>query len=363
MNQLLKAIAAAALLAAAPAAGAAPVQALPEQPPAELGELPPDPADISRPPITTPGEEVPLTEVAEDAAPTAALPESGVGMPDGRMGLQDQYTDFGESLATFHNSLLLPIIGAISLFVLGLMVWVIVRYRRRANPEPSRTTHNTTIEVVWTLVPVLILVVIAVPSLSLLARQYSPPAADITVKAVGSQWYWTYQYPDHGDFEIVSNVLSDEEAEARGEPRLLGVDERMVVPAGAVVKVIVTSTDVVHSFGIPAFWVKIDAIPGHLNETWFKVERPGVYYGQCYELCGARHAYMPIAVEAMEPARFAQWVAAKGGAMPGQEEVEEEPRADATETPIGEAAEAPVETDTVPVTREAGTRRDRAVEN
>jgi cytochrome c oxidase subunit 2 len=160
-------------------------------------------------------------------------------------------------------------------------------------------------------------VVIAVPSIRLLANQYSPPEADLTVKVIGNQWYWTYQYPDHGDFELVSNGLSDADAKARGEPRLLGVDERMVVPAGATVKLIVTSNDVIHAFGVPAFWVKMDAVPGRLNETWFKVDRPGIYYGQCYELCGARHGYMPIAVEVVPPAQFAAWVGSKGGTMPG----------------------------------------------
>jgi cytochrome c oxidase subunit 2 len=173
------------------------------------------------------------------------------------------------------------------------------------------------LEVVWTLVPVLILVAIAVPSIRLLAHQYAPPKADITVKATGNQWYWTYTYPDHGDFEIVSNGLKDADAKARGEPRLLAVDERMVVPQGAVVKVIVTASDVIHSWGVPAFWAKIDAVPGRLNETWFKTDKPGVYYGQCFELCGARHAYMPIAVEVLPPAQFAAWVASKGGTMPG----------------------------------------------
>jgi cytochrome c oxidase subunit 2 len=133
----------------------------------------------------------------------------------------------------------------------------------------------------------------------------------------GNQWYWTYSYPDNGGFEIVSNMLSEADDKKRGEPRLLGVDERMVVPAGAVVKLIVTSSDVIHSFGVPSFWVKMDAVPGRLNETWFKVDRPGLYYGQCYELCGARHGYMPIAVEVVSPAQYAAWVASKGGTMPG----------------------------------------------
>ncbi len=255
--------------------------------------------------------------VAQATMASRMSPVVGIGQPDGRMGIQDQVTPIGRQAAWFHNVLLLPLIAAICLFVLALMLYVIVRYRRSANPIPSRTTHNTLIEVVWTLVPVLILVAIAVPSIKLLANQYSPPKADLTIKAIGNQWYWTYQYPDHGDFELVSNALSDEDAKKRGEPRQLAVDERMVVPVGATVKMIVTSNDVIHAWGIPAFWTKIDAVPGRLNETWFKAERPGLYYGVCYELCGARHAYMPIAVEVVQPAQFAAWVASKGGVMPG----------------------------------------------
>jgi cytochrome c oxidase subunit 2 len=164
---------------------------------------------------------------------------------------------------------------------------------------------------------VLILVAIAIPSIKLLGHQYSPPKADLTVKATGNQWYWTYSYPDNGGFELVSNMLPEKDAKARGEPRLLAVDERLVVPVNATVKMIVTSADVIHSWGVPAFWVKMDAVPGRLNETWFKAERPGIYYGQCFELCGARHAYMPIAVEVVTQEQFAAWVASKGGTMPG----------------------------------------------
>jgi cytochrome c oxidase subunit II len=246
-----------------------------------------------------------------------AAPQAGVGQPDGRMLFQDQVTDIGEEAVFFHNKILLPLITVISIFVLFLMLYVIIRFRRSANPTPSRTTHNTTLEIAWTLIPVLILVAIAVPSIRLLANQYSPPKADLTVKVTGNQWYWTYQYPDHGDFEIVSNGLSDKDAAARGEPRLLAVDERMVVPVGATVKLIITASDVIHSWGIPAFWVKMDAVPGRLNETWFNAKKPGLYYGQCFELCGARHAYMPIAVEVVPQAQFAAWVSSKGGTMPG----------------------------------------------
>jgi cytochrome c oxidase subunit II len=277
------------------------------------------PQEMSDPSIANiTGEEPPAAQVAQSTVASRMAPVVGIGQPDGRMDFQDQVTPIGEEAAWFHNTILLPLIAAISLLVLVLLLYVVVRYRRAAHPVPSRTTHNVLVEVLWTLIPVLILVAIAVPSIKLLANQYSPPAADLTVKVTGNQWYWTYQYPDNGDFEIISNALSDADAKARGEPRQLAVDERMVVPAGATVKLIVTSADVIHSWGIPAFWVKMDAVPGRLNETWFKVDKPGVYYGVCYELCGARHGYMPIAVEVLPRAQFAAWVASKGGTMPGQ---------------------------------------------
>ncbi len=252
-------------------------------------------------------------------------PTPGIGMPTDKITLQPQVTAIGQEAERMHDYILVPVMAAISLLVLGLLLWVIVRYRSSANPTPSRTSHNTVIEVVWTLVPVLVLVAIAVPSIKLIAHQYSPPKADLTIKVIGNQWYWTYQYPDNGGIELVSNMLK-EKADVTGKehartdadgPKLLAVDERMVVPAGAVVKIIATSNDVIHSFALPAAWVKIDSVPGRLNETWFKIDRPGVYFGQCSELCGARHAFMPIAVEVVPPAQFAQWIAFKGGTIKG----------------------------------------------
>jgi cytochrome c oxidase subunit 2 len=263
---------------------------------------------------------------ASAAAPAqVTAPSPDIGQPQGSKGIQFQVTEVGESAAEFHNNWLLLLCALISLFVLGLLAYAIVRYRRSANPTPSRTSHNTTLEVVWTLVPVLILVAIAIPSMRLLRAQYSPPPADLTVKVTGNQWFWTYQYPDHGGFEIISNMLKEQGDVTPGQryrtdadgPPLLAVDERLVIPAGKVVKFLVTSNDVIHSFGIPAFWDKIDANPGKINETWVKVDRPGVYFGQCFELCGARHAYMPVAVEVVPEAQFAAWVASKGGTMPG----------------------------------------------
>ena len=330
MKTLLKLLAVAAAIGLSPAAAVA--QTAPAAPPAATQQAAPpsdaisarsqaapaQPQESSDPAIANiTGEEPSDAEVAKSTMASRTMPTPGVGQPDGRMNFQDQVTPIGEEAAWFHDFILLPLTIGISLLVLALMLWVIVRYRRAANPVPSRTSHHTLIEIIWTLVPVLILVAIAVPSIRLLANQYSPPAADVTVKVTGNQWYWTYSYPDHGDFEIVSNGLSDEDAKARGEPRMLAVDERMVVPVGATVKLIVTAADVIHSWGVPSFWVKMDAVPGRLNETWFKTDKPGVYYGVCYELCGARHGYMPIAVEVVPPAQFAAWIASKGGTMPG----------------------------------------------
>ena len=330
MKTLLKLLAVAAAIGLSPAAVVA--QTAPAAPPAATQQAAPpsdaisarsqaapaQPQESSDPAIANiTGEEPSDAEVAKSTMASRTMPTPGVGQPDGRMNFQDQVTPIGEEAAWFHDFILLPLTIGISLLVLALMLWVIVRYRRAANPVPSRTSHHTLIEIIWTLVPVLILVAIAVPSIRLLANQYSPPAADVTVKVTGNQWYWTYSYPDHGDFEIVSNGLSDEDAKARGEPRMLAVDERMVVPVGATVKLIVTAADVIHSWGVPSFWVKMDAVPGRLNETWFKTDKPGVYYGVCYELCGARHGYMPIAVEVVSQEQFAAWVAAKGGTMPG----------------------------------------------
>nr|WP_295374228.1 cytochrome c oxidase subunit II [uncultured Sphingosinicella sp.] len=332
--------AASAQAAAAPQAGQARQQAEAQQQPATQGQpasaprdaisarsqaAPAAPETISDPALASVPNRLAPTAVQEEPSNAQVLqstvartaPTASVGQPDGRMNFQDQVTPIGEEAAWFHNQILLPLIAAISLLVLVLLLWVVIRYRRAANPVPSRTSHNTVVEIIWTLVPVLILVAIAVPSIRLLANQYSPPKADLTVKVTGNQWYWTYGYPDNGDFEVVSNALSDKDAKARGEPRQLAVDERMVVPVGATVKLIITSADVIHSWGVPAFWVKMDAVPGRLNETWFKTDKPGLYYGVCYELCGARHGYMPIAVEVLPQAQFAAWVASKGGTMPG----------------------------------------------
>jgi cytochrome c oxidase subunit II len=209
----------------------------------------------------------------------------------------------------FHDYLLI-IITLITAFVLGLLIIVMVRFNARANPTPSRTTHNTLIEVLWTVVPIAILMAIAVPSFKLLFMQLNLPAADMTVKATGKQWYWTYSYPDHGKFEFDSLMLQDTDRKkiTPEPPRLLAVDNEMVVPVNKNVRVITTGSDVIHAFAVPAFGIKIDSIPGRINETWFKAMREGVYYGQCSELCGKDHAFMPIAVRVVSEQAFATWV-------------------------------------------------------
>jgi len=301
--------------------------------PASLGaQTPPAAAPQA---AATPVAAAPATTATPVAAPVAApaaapsieyaAPSVGIGVPDGRKGIQEQVTEVGRDAAAFHNGPLLIMCAAISIFVLILLGLTMVKYRRSANPIPSRTSHNTVIEVIWTVVPVLILVAIAIPSIRLISKQYSPPPADVTIKAIGNQWYWTYQYPDNGGFEIVSNMLKEKGEVPAGQrsrtdadgPRLLAADERLVIPAGKVVKFIITSADVIHSFAVPAFWTKMDATPGRLNETWVKVDRPGVYFGQCSELCGARHGFMPIAVEVVPEATFNAWIASKGGTPKG----------------------------------------------
>lgn len=254
-------------------------------------------------------------------------PSTTVGQPQDRLfGLQDQVTPTGREAHWFHNWVLMPLIVVISLFVLALLIWVIIRYRRGANPTPSRTSHNTAIEIVWTLLPVLILIAIAVPSIKLLAAQFKPaPDNAVTLKAIGNQWFWSYEYPDHGDIKLTANMLKEQtEVPAdqryrtdKDGPRLLATDQRVVLPVGVPIRLVTTAQDVIHSWAVPAFWIKLDAVPGRLNETSFIIEKPGLYFGQCSELCGARHAYMPIAVEAVSPEVFAQWVASRGGKMPG----------------------------------------------
>jgi len=265
------------------------------------------------------------TAMAADDIPgyVPMTPTEGKGMPvDGGLTFQDQYTADGRYALWMHDAILLPIITGICLFVLALLLWVMARYNRKSNPVPSKTTHNTLIEICWMVGPVIILLTIAVPSIQLLIRQHeSPPEQAITVKATGYQWYWGYSYPDNGGFEIISNLLTPEEAVDSGEPFQLAVDNRMVVPANTPLRIQTFGSDVIHSFGVPSLWFKLDAVPGRLNERMLMIEEPGVYYGQCYELCGARHGFMPVVVEALPQAEWEAWVLEQGGTINGAEMV------------------------------------------
>jgi cytochrome c oxidase subunit 2 len=223
-----------------------------------------------------------------------------------QVNLQPPATPVMDRLYDFHT-LLVWIISVISVFVLGLLLYVIIRFRESRNPVPSRTTHHTLVEVVWTVVPVLILVLIAIPSLRILYYSDRVETADMTIKAVGHQWYWSYEYPDHGNFTFDSLIKPAEEL-AAGEPRLLATDTHVVLPVDTTIRVLITADDVLHAWAMPSFGVKRDAVPGRINESWIRIEREGVYYGQCSELCGKDHAFMPIAVEAVSKEKFQQWV-------------------------------------------------------
>jgi cytochrome c oxidase subunit 2 len=222
-----------------------------------------------------------------------------------QLGFQQSATPVMDNIVWFHD-FLLWLITAIALFVLALLVIIFVRFNARTNPIPSKTTHNTLLEVIWTLVPVIILVTIAVPSFKLLFLQLNIPPADVTVKATGKQWYWSYSYPD-SKFEFDSIMLKDNERKP-DQPRLLAVDNEMVVPVNKVVRVQTIGSDVIHAFAVPSFGIKIDAVPGRLNETWFKADREGIYYGQCSELCGKDHAFMPIAVRVVSERDYSAWL-------------------------------------------------------
>ena len=230
----------------------------------------------------------------------AALAELGQPAP-WEYKLQESASPVMDRITSFHD-LLLVLITVITLFVLALLVTVMIKFNSKANPTPSRTTHHTLLEVAWTLIPVLILMAIVIPSFRLLFLELDVPKADQTIKATGKQWYWSYAYPDNGKFEFDSLLAQDK------QPRLLGVDNEMVVPVNKVIRVQTTGADVIHSFAVPAFGIKIDAIPGRLNETWFTATKVGMYYGQCSELCGKDHAFMPIAVRVVNDQEFASWV-------------------------------------------------------
>jgi cytochrome c oxidase subunit II len=256
-----------------------------------------------------------FSPLAAIAATVAVLAASGgaalaqvVGQPTPwQMGMQLPVTPVGQDIYGF-NTFLFWITTAIAVFVMVLLGIIIVRFNARANPVPSRTTHNTVLEVMWTIVPVLILLLIAVPSFRLLFVELDVPKPDLTIKATGKQWLWSYSYPDNGNFEFDSTVVQDKDLKP-GQPRLLTVDNDMVVPVNKVVHVLVTGADVIHSFAVPSFGSRIDAVPGRINDTWFKATREGMYYGQCSELCGVDHSFMPIAVRVVSDKEFAAWVA------------------------------------------------------
>ena len=251
-----------------------------------------------------------LKKAAFAAAVLAALTGSTAAAPQNwQIGMQQAASPVMARIEDFH-SLLLDIIVAVCLFVAALLIWVMLRYNRRANPVPSKNHHNTMLEVAWTLLPVGILVVIAIPSFRLLYFEAGIPKPDVTIKAIGKQWFWTYEYPMDGDFQFDSYMLSDAAAAKAGEPRLLGVDHPIYVPVNKVVEIDTTGADVIHSWAVPAFGVKMDAIPGRINRTWFKATKIGTYYGQCSELCGANHAFMPIEVKVVGQAEYEAWLAA-----------------------------------------------------
>ncbi|PLR20685.1 cytochrome c oxidase subunit II, partial [Caulobacter flavus] len=247
-----------------------------------------------------------------------AFAEDLLGQPTpGGIALQPAASVLKHDAIWFHDWVLLPIITAITLLVLGLLIWIAVRYNKKANPVPAKFSHNTTIEIIWTIVPVLILMIIAIFSFRLLFKYNDMPKPYMTVKATGYQWYWGYEYPDQKVPEIISKVLSEEEVAAKGLPHSLyrlAADNALVVPVNQVVRVQVTAADVIHAFALPAFGLKTDAIPGRLNETWFKAEKVGTYYGQCSELCGIDHAFMPIEIKVVTQAEFDAWVKSKAPA-------------------------------------------------
>ena len=224
-----------------------------------------------------------------------------------QLGFQNPASDGMRDIVNFHNNILLPVIIAISVFVLFLMIYVCIRFRESKNPNPSKTTHNVAVEVLWTLIPCLILIVMAVPSFKILYKQDTIPKADLTVKAVGYQWYWGYEYPDENI--IFESYMIKEDELKENQPRLLTVDNEVVVPVNKVVKVLITANDVLHAWALPSFGVKRDAVPGRINETWFKAKKVGTYYGQCSELCGIQHAFMPITVRVVTDEEYAIWLA------------------------------------------------------
>lgn len=236
-----------------------------------------------------------------------AGPAMAAGAEDWQLGFVPAASLTAEEIHWFNDFILLPIIVFIVVFVMALLAYVMWRFSEKRNPAPSKTTHNTTIEVLWTAVPVMILIVIAIPSFKLLYFADRIEAADITLKAIGRQWYWSYQYPDYGDFEFDATMIPDDELQP-GQKRLLDTDNPVVLPVETNIRLLITASDVLHAFALPAMGIKLDAVPGQVNETWMRINEEGTYYGQCSELCGSGHAYMPITVKAVSKPEFEAWI-------------------------------------------------------
>ena len=226
---------------------------------------------------------------------------------DWQLGFNEPATSLMADVISFHSYILMPIITGISILVLALLLYIAFRFNSNRGHAPSMTTHNTLIEILWTVIPVILLIIIAIPSFRILYTAETIPESDLTIKAIGNQWYWSYEYPDHGDFSFDATMLQDHELSSP-ELRLLETDTQIVVPVDKVVKLLITSNDVLHAWTIPAFAVKKDAVPGRLNETWFKAEKIGTFYGQCSELCGPKHAFMPIMVKVVPQKEFDSWI-------------------------------------------------------
>ena len=284
------------------------------------------------------------------AAPAWAQDLLGQPTPGG-INLQPAAAPLKHEAIFFHDVVLMPVITIITLLVLGLLIWIAIRYNKKSNPVPAKWSHNTVIEVIWTVVPVLILVGISLFSFRLLFAYHDMPNPDLTVKVTGNQWNWAYEYPDQGVAEYISNMTPEDRAPAH--LYRLAADEPMVVPVGKTVRLLVTASDVIHAVALPAFGLKTDAVPGRVNETWFNAEKTGIYYGQCSELCGVDHAFMPMQINVVTEAEFAAWVASKGGSMPKQADdaaaaaaaatpaVAVAPAADAAVAPTAAAPAAP----------------------
>ena len=231
------------------------------------------------------------------------------------LGLQEAASPVMEDIRWFHDSLMMPIITIITLFVTALLIYVMIRFNKKANPTPSNFTHNTTVQVLWTVIPVIILVIIAIPSFKLLYKADRTSEPEMTLKVTGNQWYWSYEYPDNGDINFDSNLLEGKDL-PEGAPRLLETDNKVVLPVDTNIRILVTASDVLHNWAVPAFGIKIDTIPGRLRETWVRITKEGTYYGQCSELCGVRHAYMPIQVQAVSKEKFQAWVSTQSAEAP-----------------------------------------------